>query len=429
VTARRVLLLVLAAGCGGRPARPNLLLVSIDTLRADRLGCYGYERATSPALDRFAREHARRFEHAVAEAPWTLPSHVTMLSGLHPLRHGVSLPEHAPGGGVELLAETLHGAGYDTFAFTGGGWLSAPWGFARGFDAFHAGEVDCADNAQKLLEMIRAQAPGRPWFGFLHTYEVHCPYDPPEPYRYLFESPDATPIEVAGRCGNPDFNSAALAPGQARFLSDRYDESIRSVDDGLGAFLAELERSGVLANTVVVITSDHGDEFGEHGRIGHEHSLQREVLEIPLLVAGPGIRPGTAAEPVGLADVVPTVLELLGLPARPSDGRSLVPWLRGAGGSSRTEPCLSVLSWKENLLSTLDERRHLVLDRARGEARLYDLRADPGEQAPASVTEAELEMLASKLERRANALAGEAIPPRRAGGMNVASGEVDGKRR
>jgi arylsulfatase A-like enzyme len=405
--------LALAAGCGDAE-RPNLLLVSIDTLRADRLGCYGYERDTSPALDRFAREHAVRFARVVAESPWTLPSHVTMLSGLHPLRHGVNLPEHAPAGEVALLAETLRAAGYATFAFTGGGWISPAWGFGRGFDSFQASELDCADNARKLADQIRSLDTARPWFAFLHTYEVHCPYDPPEPFASMFASEDAVPIAVAGRCGNPHFNSMSLAPGEVRFLSDRYDGSIRSVDQALGELLDFLEESGVLANTVVVITSDHGDELGDHGSIGHERSLQREVLEIPLFVAAPGIPPRTVPDPVGLVDIVPTVLDLLGIqgPAGPCDGRSLVPLLRGERGEDRMEPCVSALAWQEDLLSAMDARRHLILDRARGEALLYDLERDPREYGDPPAPANELEVLRSRLELRASELSAGAHAPR-----------------
>jgi arylsulfatase A-like enzyme len=407
--------LALAAGCGERSERPNLLLVSIDTLRADRLGCYGYERDTSPALDRFAREHAVRFAQCVAEAPWTLPSHVTLFSGLHPLRHGVNLPEHAPAGDVTLLAETLRAEGYATFAFTGGGWMSSTWGFDRGFEEFHAGELDCADSVQKLVEAIRSADAGRPWFAFLHTYEVHCPYDPPEPFASMFASEDAVPIEVAGRCGNPDFNSLSLSSGETRFLSDRYDGSIRSVDEALGELLDSLEESGALAETVVVITSDHGDELGDHGRIGHERSLQREVLEVPLLVAAPSIAPRTVVDPVGLADVAPTVLDLLEIEGPGSsevDGRSLVPLLRGEQPGELAEPRVSALAWQEDLLSAMDGRRHLILDRARGEARLFDLERDPREYGAPPAPENELEVLRSRLELRAQELSERARAPR-----------------
>lgn len=407
--------LALSTACDGKDERgqsANLLLISIDTLRADRLGCYGYARATSPALDRFADEHAVRFARVVAESPWTLPSHVTLLSGLHPLHHGVRLPEHVPAQEIEFLAQTLRERAYYTFGVTGGGWISADFGFDRGFDSFHASEADFAKTVRKATEYIRYRSGKSPWFGFLHTFDVHCPYDPQEPYFSMFASEGAEPIEVADRCGDTHFNALELSAGQASYLSDRYDESIRAVDDSMGELLRFLEESGALEHTVVVITSDHGEEFQEHGRIGHEHSLHREVLEVPLLVAAPGIRPRVVTELVGLADVAPTVLELLGVGARPCDGRSLVPLLRGETSSSASAPRVSDLGWKEDLLSVMDTDEHLVFDRARDELRFFELGSDPQEMKECSAERSSrVQALRSVLERELEQLTKSSLAP------------------
>jgi len=339
--------LALLAACGSATdPTPNVLLVSIDTLRADRLGCYGYGRDTTPALDRFAREHAVRFAHAVAEAPWTLPSHVTMLSGLHPLTHGVRLPDQAPSEEVALLAERLRGSHY-SFAITDGGWISEHWGFARGFDSFQGRDQDVDRSVEEVLEYVRHRRDKGSWFGFLHTYDVHCPYDPQPPYAGRFRSPDAEAIEVAGRCGNPDFNAMHLTSGQARYLSDRYDENVRRVDDALAKLFAALDALDLWKSTVVIVASDHGEEFLEHGQIGHERTLSAEALAIPLLVAAPGIAPRVVEDVVGLADVVPTVLELTGRSREGRlDGRSLVPLLRGEPDAGRADCVLSELAWQ-----------------------------------------------------------------------------------
>jgi len=338
--------LALAGACGGPAGPPNVLIVSIDTLRADRLGCQGYARDTTPALDRLARERAVRFASAVAEAPWTLPSHVTMLSGLHPLTHGVRRPEEAPGDEVAFLAELL-GASHYSFALTDGGWLSETWGFARGFDSFHAQDRDVERAVEAVLEYVRHRRGKGPWLGFLHTYDVHCPYDPPPPYLGRYRSPEAEPIEVAGRCGNPHFNAEGVTPGQARFLSDRYDEDVRRVDDALATLFAALDALELWDETVVIVTSDHGEEFLEHGQIGHERTLSPEVLSIPLLVAAPGVAPRVVEEVVGLADLVPTVLELVGAPTPGRlDGRSLVPLMRGETDPERAPFVFSELAWQ-----------------------------------------------------------------------------------
>ncbi len=372
--------------CARPDERPlNLLLVSIDTLRADRLGCYGYERETSPALDRFAQERAVRFAHAVAESPWTLPSHVTMLSGLHPQSHGVREPTQAPGAGVELLAETLARAGHYGFAITDGGWLSPTWGFERGFRSFHAQDQDFERTVEQALEYIRHRTPQGPWFGFLHTYDVHCPYDPPAPYAGMFSSPLAEPIEVAGRCGNPHFNSLALTAGQMRFLSDRYDEDVRRTDDALAGLFAALDELDLWKNTVVIVTSDHGEEFGEHGQIGHERTLQRQVLEIPLLLGAPGIAPRVVEQPVGLSDLMPTALELLGLEVpRALDGRSLAPLLRGGADPGRSSGRLSDLGWQRDAWSWMSPGEHLIVERSGESVRYFDRRLDPDEMSDRS---------------------------------------------
>lgn len=350
-------LVLLGAACGASAGPPNVLLVSIDTLRADRLGCYGYARATSPALDRLATERAVRFAHATAEAPWTLPSHVTLLSGLHPLTHGVRKPDQAPNDSVQLLAERLQPT-HETFALTDGGWLSQTFGFARGFRSFQAQDRDVDQAVQVLLEYVRFQRGKGPWFGFLHTYDVHCPYDPPPPYRETFASADAEPIETAGRCGNPHFNALALTAGQARFLSDRYDEDVRRVDDALATLFAAFDELDLWKDTVLVVTSDHGEEFLEHGQIGHERTLSPEVLAVPLFVAAPGLAPRVVDHIVGLADVVPTVLELVGSAPAGLDGRSLLPLMRGQPDPDRRDWVLSELAWQvERLVRTAPEGR------------------------------------------------------------------------
>jgi len=339
----------LVQGCNEARRPPNVLLISIDTLRADRLGCHGYARPTTPALDRFAAEHAVRFAHAYAEAPWTLPSHVTMLSGLHPLTHGVRQPDQQPGDEVEMLAQRLAPTHYG-FAFTDGGWLSEPWGFARGFASFQARDQDLAKSIEQALEFVRFREPKGPWFGFVHTYDVHCPYDPPPPYAGTFRSEGAEPLEVAGRCGNPDYNALALTPAQARYLSDRYDEDVRRADDALAQLFAALDALDLWKDTLVIVTADHGEEFLEHGQIGHERTLSREVLSIPLLIAVPGLAPRVVDAPVGLADLVPTLLELVAAaPGARLDGRSLVPLLRGELDPARAPWILSDLAWQRSL--------------------------------------------------------------------------------
>ena len=385
--------------------RPNVLLISIDTLRADRLGCYGYERDTSPALDRFAAERAVRFAAAVAESPWTVPSHVTLLSGLHPISHGVRLPDLAPGPDVPLLAELLTDAGYSTVALTDGGWLSEAWGFDRGFQRFQALDQDFDATVDQALAFVEERsAVEGPWFAFLHTYDVHCPYDPPAPFAERFQGPGAEPIEVAGKCGNPHYNGMELTAGQIQTLSDHYDGGVAWVDQALGRLLSRLAEAGALENTVVVVTSDHGEELGEHGSIGHERTLSALSLAIPLLIAVPGGVAGVSEGPASLADVVPTLLELCSVPAPEGlDGVSLVPRLAGDPAPAEAGR-LSELAWQTSLVSWNDGAHHLVLDpREAGVPRLSGARGPDSEADDGHVRDLtrRIETLRAALERGA----------------------------
>ncbi len=376
------------------PQRPlNLIVISIDTLRADRLGVYGSPRATSPAIDAFAAQ-AVVFRQAVAESSWTLPSHFTLFSGLYPRTHGIQESNDLPSDEVRLLAELLEEQGYFTFALTDGGWLSPERGFARGFKSFQTapqkrppGLGPAVRHARRTLER---RGPDEPFFLFLHTYDVHCPYAPPEPYRSMFATPESAAIEVEGKCGTPHFNRLMqLEPEEALYLSEVYDGGVRQADDTLAPFFRFLEEEGFLENTVVVLTSDHGEEFFEHGKIGHDRTLYRESLMIPLIVRAPGFVARTVAAPVGLVDVVPTLGELLGLEPRADwEGRSLVSAMRGSvPDSAEGEVRFSEIVRGASLVSWMSAEAHLIQDRDTGELQLFDLATDPLEQTNLAATD------------------------------------------
>ncbi|MCA9727231.1 MAG: sulfatase [Candidatus Eisenbacteria bacterium] len=348
--------------------RPNLVLISIDTLRSDRLGCYGYDRDTTPRLDALAAR-GTRFESVVAPANWTLPSHVTMLTGLSPHTHGVVRPDVSASPRVRFLAEYLAGAGYGTWAETDGGYVGAAYGFDRGFDHFADDPTPFADKLARALAQLDS---GSPQFCFIHTYDVHCPYVPSAEFRGLFRSEGSEFVETEGRCGNPHFNGVSLTAGQVSYLSDRYDEGVREADHDLGWFCDELHRRGLDENTIVMIVSDHGEELGEHGQIGHERTLHREALLVPWIVFGPGIHPGRVGTTVGLADVTPTILDLAGLgPIDVAAGRSRRAVLRGTTATVRAHPQFSESSDGCSLVSVVADRWHLIVDRDGGRWSLF----------------------------------------------------------
>jgi arylsulfatase A-like enzyme len=291
------------------PGDFNIVLISLDTLRADRLPSYGYPLETAPfSAEKFGEEGVI-FERLVAAATTTGPSHMSLFTSLQPSVHRVTgifgerLSPAAP-----TLAQALRGHGFATAAATENAALDVARGFGRGFESY-------AEN--KSLEVVVAEGHiedtftrARRWlarngdkrfFLFLHTYQVHYPYTPPAAYRHLFPEPAAG---FEPHPGLPADRDPAL-----------YDREIRYVDDQVRRFFQMLEETGRARDTLVVLTSDHGEEFLEHGFAGHGPNVHAEVMHIPLMLWGPGIPPGRRiATPIGLVDLMPTLLELAGVP-------------------------------------------------------------------------------------------------------------------
>jgi arylsulfatase A-like enzyme len=326
---------------------PNILLISIDSLRSDHLGSYGYFRDTSPNIDQVAAEGAR-FVTAIAPAPWTLPSHVTMLTGRHPAAHGVSKEDRRLAEEIPTLAEVLQARGYATAGFVAGPYLRSDYGYARGFDLYDESLVEDGKAAhtgttspqliEKVIDWLAGEGsapPPRPFFAFLHLWDVHYDFSPPPPFDTMFDPTyegvvDGTEIGLL---------TPSIAKRDLEHVVALYDGEIRFTDQALGVLLAKLREVGLWENTVVVITADHGEEFFEHGKIGHLFHIFDEAIQVPLIVHyPPEIEPGLVLEEqVRLMDIAPTILGLveveskaLGMPAgAPEQDRDLSPWLRG----------------------------------------------------------------------------------------------------
>jgi arylsulfatase A-like enzyme/Flp pilus assembly protein TadD len=347
--------------------RDNLLLVTLDTARADRLGCYGYALARTRHLDRLAGE-GTRFEHAYAPAPITLPAHASILTGLHPPTHGVrNNGNFYLADRFQTLATVLRGQGYRTAAFVSSFILDRRYGLARGFDTYD----DAMQGAQPQVVALEAErrgdwtalqlsrwlegqsaSPG-PFFAWLHLYDPHEPYRPPRPFRDLF--PDR-PYD-----GELAFDDAVVA----------------SVLDTLG-------RLGRQENTLVVVIGDHGESLGDHGEETHSMFVYESAIRVPFVLWRPGVVPAgrVVNEPVRAVDLAPTVLDLLGAPALDgAEGRSLVPLIQGKG-AGRTpavyaETYLPQLYMNWAPLRAIRDERFKLIEAPRPE--LYDLSRDPGE--------------------------------------------------
>ena len=336
--------LLLLAGCGdggsapgAKPAPPRptrgYILISLDTLGAKHLGAYGSERPTSPFFDSLAARGAL-FENAWVQYPSTLVSHMSIFTGLYPQQHGVFPPSFRLSPEIATLPERLSQAGYRTAGHTEGGFLGRGYGFDRGFDEFTDPRLrdttDIERTFEKGLEFLRSLEPEERFFLFLHTYSVHDPYLPPEPYRSMFwpgeppPGPDRLPIRLLNA------GLTSVDERQLDYFEALYDGGVRYADGVLERFFAELAELGLEAQTTMVITSDHGEEFREHGRVGHTQ-VYPETLHVPLLVLHPDLEAGRrVGELVQSIDIAPTLLELAGAPPlEAAAGRSLVPLLVG----------------------------------------------------------------------------------------------------
>lgn len=372
------------AACSRPAARPHVILVSIDTLRADHLSCYGYARETSPFLDRLAAR-GLLFEHAFSSAPWTLPAHMTMLTGLFPDQHGVVQEELALASDAPLLAERLAAAGYRTLGFYRPSWVHARHGFARGFEVFRGHDTVEEARAHVAEELARLD-PTQPTFLFLHLFDVHngalaegehMIYASPPPYQDLFlpgaaELLPKIPPDVLWEGEN-----LLDARGKEAIVA-LYDGGIRHVDANLEELFAALEEGGWLANTLVIVTSDHGESLAQRGKLTGHGELAQEGLHVPLIVLTPGgARAGERVEElVHLGDIVPTVLAAAGLGTDARlPGRSLLGALPAERVATGTYlPNEFAVRWPEK-----------VIHRRGGPTVAFDLERDPLELAPRAV--------------------------------------------
>lgn len=397
--------------------RPNVILISLDTLRADHLGCYGYSRPTSPALDALASDGVR-FDEALSTSSWTLPAHVSMLTSLTVAHHGVLDEGYVLGPSLRTLADYLRGRNYVTAAFTGGGYVGSPFGFARGFD-FYVDENTPLENPRSAgillgesADWIRRNA-GKKFFLFLHTYQPHDPYASPPPagQAFLKENDPWKSLYLAGYLG-PRGVYRPLSEREKANVVALYDGDVKNTDEALvGPLVRCLKDLGLYDRTMIIITSDHGEEFFDHGSWLHGPSLHNELTRVPLIIKFPRSRSRgvKVTTPVQIVDILPTVLEELGLPAPPDsiDGRSVLALTRKdrqapreflseiygrfefpspLQGGSPSLRLVSIVSGGYKLILSIASERFYYFFSPRPslppaiELELFDLANDPGEQ-------------------------------------------------
>ena len=420
------------------PDNINIILISIDTLRADHLGCYGYERNTSPNIDELASDSAV-FLNTYSLSPWTLSSHVSMMTSLVEAHHQVSREFEKINPSLVTLADMLRKSGFYCSAVTGGGYVSYLYGFSQGFNQYIQQNEGIRKNLSAAWTFKQAsnwinENKDKNFFLFIHTYQPHTPYSCPKPYNTMFLDKDAKwhYIDYYSHLGGAEGIFNPHSEKEKKNIIDLYDSEIRYTDEKLiKPLIQEIKDLGIYQKTMLVFTGDHGEEFYEHGGWFHGHSLYNEVLKVPLIIKFPKSKFAgrNIQNIVRLTDIMPTILDEINFETDglKLDGKSLVPVIKGKEKKERV-----VVAYKaENVFgSHLPEkyaissgRYKLILNKEmtekdisfftsippfRGEFELYDLYADPfeknnvAEKMPTVVSQMleEMELIYAKAEKR-----------------------------
>jgi arylsulfatase A-like enzyme len=397
----------LLSACSGEPARPNVALIVLDTTRPDRLSLYGYPRPTSPSLDALAAE-STVYDQAYSTSAWTPPAHASLLTGLYPHTHGVTQSAwHLPLSQV-TLAERLWDAGYETIGIVGNPMVGQAFGWSQGFEQYHETwrETAGADAVHPAIAQFRQfldQPRARPFFAFFNFNEPHSPYSPPDEPRAAWLD-DRTPARATNDWRRHFTGARPLSETAREQLGDLYDAEVQYADQLVAEVTQALSQRGLLDDTVLVITSDHGENLGEHGMVDHVFSLYETTVRVPLLVRYPPRFPAgeRVASPVQLVDVYATLSALAGVETPGGQGIDLL-----LAKEQRERPVLLRYAYPQQALGTLgpDGESHPALAPYRhglwairegdrklilsddGTMQLFDLATDPNETTDLSERE------------------------------------------
>ena len=384
---------------GSRVERPNIVLLSIDTLRADSLRAYDPSSRPHETLDRLATQ-GRTFTRAYSTASWTLPAHASLFTGLYPDRHGV-VDSGSALGDTSTFVERLHDHGYETVGFTGGGFVGPDYGFTRGFeiyDAWRDGESTVPASAlprkgkrpwntkaavfDRANAFLKARADTRPLFLFAHTFAVHDYF---QSWQAAKAGQPPRPTRESRRQLKCLLGRSTCTAAQWRDLETAYESGIDNVDRALASLLAVIDKRLGAERTIIIVVSDHGEGFDHaRNRIHHGGRLHRDQLHVPFLVAGPGVVRGRSDDPVSLVDVGPTILELVGSkPGTNLDGRSLVPAVFGAsmpGSRDAVWASESFYYWKGGLRRETTKPTDRPMMTARIDDKYWSIEASAGDE-------------------------------------------------
>ena len=388
-------------------SRANVLLIVLDTTRRDHLSCYGYAEKTTPAIDALAAE-GLRYDRAITPSSWTLPAHASIFTGMLPTHHRAHfsfdesidpetiegpmfLPLHPE---LPTLAEELKKTGYETAGIIAAPLLAAKFGFSRGFDfyedrlpldkGFERDAEEVTTLALGWLNEYRARATDKPFFVFLNYFDPHSPYQPPEPWG----NPDATQEQYdlySGLYNDVNRGARDLTDDEREMLLSQYDREIRYMDNEIGRLLDDMKRLGLYDSTMIVVTSDHGESFGEHRLLEHGRALYEELIRVPLIVKYPAKdkRAGVVGRRVSILGIGPTILKYVGSP---------VPKTAHPASLDEKEHVLIAeiyrdISWMVAFGDRFDRDQKAIYDGnhkwiwdSNGAHELYDISRDPAEE-------------------------------------------------
>ena len=366
-----------------RSKGPNIVLISIDALRPDHLSCYGYHRNTSPNIDQLARE-GTIFKNGFSQACSTIASHSSIFLSQYPWTHEVVGSEKKMGKSSITLAEILKNQNYITAGFVGSAYISLTYGFDQGFDFFFD-RINTwrtikfhKNNLFRWLEKVK----DKKFFLFLHTYDVHSPYDPLMPYR-AFYTGDYSDQRRLNKLVDYKLTALNLSPEEIEYLIALYDAGINYVDDEIGELVKKLKKHNIFNNSVIIITADHGERLGERrGRFGHGGEASRIVTHVPLIMKIPGIGQGKVIEEiVESIDITPTILDILDIsPPEGMQGKSILPLIKGSATETNFVAYTSEGREKANLSRAIRTKEWTYIMNHKGPDELYDRINDPKEQ-------------------------------------------------
>lgn len=408
------------------PPRPNILVILIDTLRADHLSCYGYQQPTSPNIDKLA-EQGVLFERCYSSSSWTLPACTSLMSGLYCFEHGVNTWTSAIDDQLPWLPQLLQKAGYQTLGVSSNPFLTNKQGFGRGFDVFDDQTVLAAAEwsfpmldsqykacvlastgataTRRAIELLNDRVQNKPFFLLVHYMDCHADYVPPAPWDKKFD-PDYQGA-ITGHIQSQHF-ATNLPARDLQHVIAMYDGEIAHVDDQVGQLLEQLDALGLTQNTVVILTADHGEEFLEHGQWAHGHSLYEPAVHVPLIFRWPGLAQPRhrVTSAVSLVDVLPTALDTLKLPVpRNHHGMALTQALQGGEAPADRSllmetqlslPLLAVIRGRQKVISQIHRNPQSVASIE--PLAVYDLTKDPKEQDQRVLSDERLSQLRDQIQ-------------------------------